>query len=475
MPAEPSRLERPRGRAATLAFLGATRTVTGSRFLVDTPTARVLVDCGLFQGLKELRLRNRAPFPVEPASIDAVVLTHAHVDHCGYLPGLVRDGFDGPVYCTGGTVALAGVVLPDCGRLQEEEAAYANRMGFSRHVPALPLFTEADAVVALDRLVPVDLDGAYDIADAVSVTLRRAGHILGSASALLTLAGPTPREVLFSGDVGRPDHVVLEPPEPPPGADVVLCESTYGDRVHPGRDQEAELGEAIRRTLERSGTVLIPAFAVDRTEVILHHLRHLQEQGAIPIAPIFLDSPMASAALDLYRQAAAAGSAEVDADLRRRDPFAMPNLHETRSVDESKALNDQPGPLIIVSASGMLTGGRILHHLARRVTDPRTTIVLVGHQAEGTRGRALVDGERVLKLLGRYYGVQAEVVHLPAFSVHADQAELLQWLRQAPRAPEVLYAVHGEPDPSAALVARVRDELGWPAVVPRDGERVLLG
>lgn len=461
-----------------LRFLGAAGTVTGSRFLVETPRARVLVDCGLFQGLKPLRLRNWEPFPVEPDSIDAVVLTHAHVDHCGYLPALVKQGFQGPVFATPGTHALCRIVLPDSGHLQEEDASYANRKGFSKHSPALPLFTEDDAWRALDLFAPQPFHAWFDAADGVRVRFQRAGHILGAASALLEIAtagASAPRRLLASGDLGRPQHPILRPPDPPPEADAILIESTYGDRAHESVESDGAFEQAISRTAARGGRVVIPAFAVDRTEVVLLELRRLMDEGRIPRLPVFVDSPMALAALALYRDAMRKSSPEVRPDFRGDDdPFDTGRLVEVRSVEESKATLAYRMPLIVISASGMATGGRVLHHLAHVLPDSRNTVILPGYQAEGTRGRALADGAHAVKMHGRYVPVRAEVLSLPLFSVHADRSELLAWLRSAQKAPDVVYVVHGEPSASAAFETLVERELGVVATVPRDGEKVRL-
>ncbi len=457
-----------------ITFLGAAGTVTGSRFLVEHGGARILVDCGLFQGLKELRLRNWEPFPVDAGTIDAVVLTHAHVDHCGLLPRLVVEGFDGPVLCTQGTAALAGIVLPDSGHLQEEEADYANRAGFSRHRPALPLFTETDARRTLRLLRTVPYGQPTPLAAGMAVTFRHAGHILGSASVHLTLdAGDDPRTIVFSGDLGRGQHPLLRSPDAVGVADHILVESTYGDREHVEPEVD-ELAQTITRTVSRGGTVIIPAFAVDRTEVMLFHLRHLMETGAIPRVPVHVDSPMALAALGVYRQALAEGWEEVLTLPDGADPFDTGTLHEVRDPEGSKALDRDPHPSIIVSASGMATGGRVVHHLRARLPDHRTTVVLVGYQAAGTRGRALADGARQIKMLGRYVPVRADIVTVDGLSVHADRDELLTWLGTADRAPDTAFVVHGEPAGSLALANAITGRLGWCAVVPRHDESVLL-
>jgi metallo-beta-lactamase family protein len=458
-----------------LTFLGAAGTVTGSRFLIDTDRARVLVDCGLFQGLKHLRLRNWEPFPVPADTIDAVVLTHAHVDHVGYLPAIVRDGFRGPVFASAGTAALAAIVLPDCGHLQEEEAAYANRRGFSKHHPALPLYTEDDAATALELIRGADFGDEVEVAPGIHVTFRPAGHILGSSVVHVRLADHDDRTVVFSGDLGRPHHPVLQPPSPIGRADVVVVESTYGNRHHDDEGGMEQFRAALSETLGRGGTVLIPAFAVDRTEVVLFRLRELVEAGVIPSVPVFVDSPMALNALRAYRAAIASGAADIDPELAAMaDPFDPGQLVEIRDVEESKALARNDYPSIIVSASGMATGGRVLHHLARLLPDPRNAVILPGYQAAGTRGRLLAEGAREVKLLGRYVRVRAKVVPLGSFSIHADQGELLAWVGTASPAPDAVYVVHGEGDASAELRDHLDQDLDLCAVVPRHLERVRL-
>ena len=463
------------GAVPTLRFLGAAGSVTGSRFLVDTPAARVLIDCGLFQGLKELRLRNWQPFPVAPESIDAVVLTHAHVDHAGYLPALARQGFRGRIFATAGTEALCRIVLPDSGHLQEEDALHANRAGYSKHQPALPLYTQADAERVLGQFTAVAFDAAVEVAPGVHATWRPAGHILGAASISLAFDGSRPRRLTFSGDLGRPNHPLLRPPAPPAASDVLLIESTYGDRRHEDEASMDLFEEALRRTAARGGVTVVPSFAVDRTEVVLFHLRRLMRAGRLPVMPVYVDSPMALAALALYRAALANGSPEIhpltDAG---GDPFDPGDLREAHTVEESRAINAVRGPAVIISASGMAVGGRVLHHLAHCLPEARNTIILPGFQAEGTRGRALMQGAPAVKMLGRYVPVRADVVSVPAFSVHADQGELLGWLRAAPRPPELVYVVHGEPAAAQALRQAIASELGWTAIVPRLLEAVRL-
>jgi len=465
-----------RPAACMLRFLGAAGTVTGSRFLIKTAAWITMVDCGLFQGLKELRLRNWEPLPLAPNEVESVILTHAHLDHSGYLPALCRDGFGCRILATHGTRALCGIVLPDSGHLQEEEAEYANRAGYSRHSPALPLYTEEDARQSLARFAPVPFDAPIEAAAGLRATFRHAGHILGAASVLIEIDGDRKRRILFSGDLGRPSHPLLFPPEPPPACDAIVVESTYGDRLHDDALSIHLFDEAIARTAARGGTVIVPAFAVDRTEIILFHLRRLIQQGSVPAMPVYVDSPMALAALRLYKDAIIQHGSEIRPEARGKPELLDPGgLTEVKTVDESIALNDLAGPAVIISASGMATGGRVLHHLAHRLPDEKNTVILVGYQAEGTRGRSLLDGARSVKMLGRYVPVRAEVVNVPAFSVHADRAEIINWLRAAPSPPGTVYVVHGDPAAAQSLRAEIWKQLGWNAVVPRHLEQVSLG
>jgi len=455
-------------------FLGAARTVTGSKFLVETPSARVLVDCGLFQGHKRLREMNWAEFPIDPATIDAVVVSHAHLDHVGYLPALVRNGFSGSIWASESTGRLAGVVMADSGRIQEHDAERANRKGYTRHEPALPLYTEHDAVVAsaLFRVAPWTQQTR--IADGVGLRLTRAGHILGSASILLEFEDGT-APVHLSGDLGRPGHPVLDPPDPPPSAGTVIMESTYGDTEHIEEDGTGELGEVIRRTARRGGAVVIPAFAVDRTEVILVALRKLIESGAIPQMPVYLDSPMARSALGFYLRAVAEGEHEIrDSIVGRPDVFDPGDLRITESVEDSKAINHARPPFIVISASGMATGGRVLHHLKRLLPDPKSSVVLVGYQAAGTRGRRMLNGEDRIKIHGEFWPVNAEIASVPAFSVHADRSELVDWLASADTPPEQVIAVHGDPEAMDGFREAVADRLSRNILTPGHGETILL-
>ncbi|RYU11506.1 MBL fold metallo-hydrolase RNA specificity domain-containing protein [Nocardioides iriomotensis] len=464
----PDRAKQP---TPTLTFLGAAGTVTGSRFLVGRPEPLLLVDAGLYQGPSDLRRRNWEPLPLDASRLAAVVLTHAHLDHCGYLPRLVRDGFRGPVVCTPQTADLAEIVLRDSAHLQEEDAEYANRAGWSRHDPALPLYDTADAEASIRLFSPVDYRWPVPLGDGVEVTLHPAGHILGSAVVDLHVDG---RHVAFSGDLGRPGHPLLRPPGPPPTAGTLVLESTYGDRSHPAAGP-ALLAGAVRRTIGRGGSVLIPAFAVDRTELVLLELARLTEEGRIPRVPVYVDSPMALRALDVYRRSLREGSIQFDegaAALLTLDDVL--DLHRVSDVAGSQELNSPTYPSIVVSASGMATGGRVVHHLKHQLDDSRNCVVLAGYQAEGTRGRQLLDGAGHLKMHGRYVQVRADIVQVPYFSVHADSDDLVAWVASAEEPPRTVYVVHGEADASRVLARRLEDELGICAVVPGLGERVRL-
>jgi metallo-beta-lactamase family protein len=449
-----------------LTFLGAVGTVTGSRFLVEGERGHLLVDAGLFQGPAELRRRNWSPPPLDPTTLDGVVLTHAHLDHSGYLPRLVRDGFAGSIYCTETTAELASIVLKDSAHLQEEDARYANDTGYTSHHPALPLYADDDVAKTVELFRPTELRTRVVVAPGVAITLRPAGHILGSSTAEVEVDGS---RVLFSGDLGRPHHPLLEPPADPPSVGTVVVESTYGDREHPCPDDEV-LASAVRRTAARGGTVLIPAFAVDRTELVLLELHRLMKAGRIPALTVYVDSPMALASLEVYRKALA------QKGLRHCEPslFDLPEVRPVRDAAGSERLNRPTVPCIVVSASGMATGGRVVHHLRHQLPDPRNTVVLTGYQGIGTRGRQLLDGARQVKMHGRYVPVHAEIVSIPDFSVHADGPEVVRWLGRMPAAPRTAYVVHGEPAASAALAERIRRDLGWNAVVPSLGERVRL-
>ncbi|WP_426303268.1 MBL fold metallo-hydrolase RNA specificity domain-containing protein [Arthrobacter sp. R-11] len=451
---------------AILRFLGATDTVTGSRYLVEAAGRRILVDCGLFQGYKVIRSRNRGAFPVAPASIDAVLLTHAHLDHTGYVPALVRDGFTGPVYATHGTTELCGLLLPDSGHLQEEEARYAEYQGSSIHSPVRPVYTAADATRSLGSFKSQDFDRKLDLGGGLEATFLPAGHILGAAQIHLAVGG---RSLHFTGDLGRYDDPFMFPPRDLEAVDILVTESTYGNRTHPAGVPGQELADVVNRVAKRGGVVMIAAFAVGRAETLLLHLSALRRKGLIPDIPIYLNSPMAVDASHLYQQH------REEHHLREEEFRQMYRVARmTRSVDDSKLLNLRGGPMIIISASGMLTGGRILHHLEAYGPDPRNAIVLSGYQAGGTRGAALAAGSRELRIYGQDVEIRAEVVQLEGFSAHADADGIIRWMRTAPRAPRMTYVTHGEPDASDALRTRIKRELGWNARVPEYLETVFL-
>jgi metallo-beta-lactamase family protein len=457
---------------AELTFLGAARTVTGSKYLLEHEGARVLFDCGLFQGLKELRLRNWEPFRVDPASIGAVVLTHAHLDHVGYLPRLVAEGFAGRVFCTAGTQELSRVVLPDSGRIQEEDARQANRHGYSKHTPALPLYDEAAAHRALTHLQPVAYNHEIEVAPGVTVEFMQAGHLLGSSFLRARLkGGPT---VLFGGDLGRYGRPVLPDPADAVAADVMLVESTYGDRDHPRDDDGERLAGIVRDVIARSGKLIVPAFAIGRVEELLYWLRRLEQQQRIPVLPVYVDSPMAIEALRYYTNR----SIELDPDMRpglkEASRLATGRFRPVASTQESKQLTASRKTAIVISSSGMATGGRVLHHLAAALPDERNTVVFAGFQAAGTRGRTLLDGAREVKIHGEWIPVRARVEYIDSMSAHADRGEIMRWLRTAPSGPRQLCLVHGEPPAMDALASQVTQQLGWHVYTPQHGERISL-
>ena len=454
----------------TITFLGATDTVTGSRFLVASDKSRVLVDAGLFQGLRENRKRNWDPFPVDPASIDAIVLTHAHLDHCGYLPLLVRQGYRNKIFATDYTIKLSTVILRDSARLQMEDAKYAAEKRFSKHPSPLPLYNLDDVEKTLDHFFAVSFRTKVKLTEDASATYMPSGHILGSAFVLLEIDG---KEILFTSDLGRNSHPLLSSPDRPPAValDAVVTESTYGDRVH--EDDSNLFADEINAAIKRGGSILIPAFAVDRTEVILMALRELIGNGGIPNIPIYVDSPMALSVLDYYRDAVEKNAPELRDGVAEKwksvDPFDSGNLAEMRTPEESKSLNDISETSIIISASGMGTGGRVVHHMAHMLPDPKNTVILVGFQAAGSRGRSLEDGERQIKIHGKWIPVHASVVKLGSFSVHADSDELIAWLGNIKK-PKKVFVVHGEPDSEQALAERLRKELQWKVFVPKTEE-----
>lgn len=453
----------------SLTFLGAARTVTGSKYLLEIDGRRVLFDCGLFQGLKDLRLRNWATLPVPSDTIDAVVLTHAHIDHTGWLPRLVAQGFKGPIYCTSGTADLCRLVLPDAAHLQEEDARFANKRGYSKHHPALPLYTEEDAAETLTRLRPSPFNTKVSVIKGLEVEFINAGHLLGSSYVLVNRTDNSGKRILFGGDLGRYSRPVLPDPSPGVDADVLLVESTYGDRKHPEEDGGARLAQIINETLARRGKVIIPAFAIGRVEELLYWLFKLEDEGQLPKLPIYVDSPMAIKAIEYYN----AHSGELDkemASLRRK----LPRFTSISSARDSKALVENDSPAVIVASSGMATGGRVVHHLFAGLPDPRNTVLFVGFQAAGTRGRQLVDGARHVKMFGQHVPVHARIEKIDGMSSHADAGEIVQWLRTFPRAPQVTYLVHGEVIAQDALKIRIEKELGWHVEIPTHGQKVDL-
>ena len=456
-------------RMPTLTFHGAARTVTGSKHLLEADGRRILVDCGQFQGRKDLRLLNWTAFPFDPATLDAVVLTHAHLDHSGLLPRLSANGFKGRIYCTPGTLELCGLVLPDAGRIQEEDARQANKYRYSKHEPAQPLFTENDALRALTQLQPIGYEKRFDLGGGISFDFLNAGHLLGSAYVRMHVGGGT---ILFGGDLGRFGRPVLPDPHPVDQADVLLVESTYGDRLHPADDDGERLAEVIRTTIDRRGKVIVPSFAIGRVEEVLYWVKRLEDEGRIPVVPVYVDSPMALEALNFY----AKRTDELDDEMSQRGRavrmFATKRFTVTRSAQESKQITASRLPSIVISSAGMATGGRVLHHLADGLPDRRNTVLFVGFQAEGTRGRQLVDGALEVKIHGRSIPVKATVARLDGMSAHADQAEIVRWLTGFTKAPKTTYLVHGEVASMEALKQTIGDALGWHVEIPQMNETV---
>ncbi|MBK8314346.1 MAG: MBL fold metallo-hydrolase [Acidobacteria bacterium] len=450
-------------------FMGATRTVTGSKHLIESDGYRVLVDCGLFQGLKALRLRNWEPFPINPASINSVILTHAHIDHSGYLPRLVHDGFNGVVYATPATVDLSRIMLPDSARLQEEDAAYANKIGSSKHHPALPLYSEKDANAALRQLESVNYGRQVQLGKKISFEFVTAGHILGSSFVLLDVesAQGGKKRIVMTGDIGRYNEPIINDPSYVDHADYIVLESTYGDREHPDFDVKAKLAQIINETAERKGHVLIPAFAVGRTQQLLYLIRELENENLIPVLPVVVDSPMAVSATKLYLQ----HREEHDIEMKelvddRKTPLATHRFNLARTVEESKRVTADEQSMIVISASGMATGGRILHHLRKRLPDDRNTVIFVGFQAAGTRGRRIMDGEKEIKIFGQMIPVNARIEKLENLSAHADYREILRWLGGFKNRPEKVFLVHGEPNAQDALKQKIVEKFGWDVEIP---------
>ncbi len=465
---------------ATLSFWGGVGSVTGSKYLVESGGSRILVDCGLFQGLRELRERNWEDPPFDPKSLDAVIITHAHIDHTGYLPRLVSLGFKNPIYCSRGTADLLKLLLPDSARLQEEEADYRNRHSLTRHQPALPLYTEEDARAALKLLQPVANTGEpVEAAQGMRVGFRIAGHILGSSLVLVEIDGAGAdgkgRRILFSGDLGHYDQPIIRDPVRPPACDYMLVESTYGDRLHDAEDPKVALARVINDAVGRGGPVLIPAFAIGRTQELIYHIRELEDENRIPILPVRVDSPMAAAATQIYSHR----TEEQDEDYasvlaQHRHPLRTHSMVTASSREESKKLNEERGTRIIISASGMMTGGRVMHHARRMLPDPDATVVFVGYQAAGTTGRRIQDGQREVRIMKDFVPVRCHVERIGGLSAHADWKEVLRWLAPMQTPPRRTFTTHGEPEAAAAMAAHIREEYGWRVDAPLYGEHVEL-
>lgn len=451
-----------------IKFLGGAKSVTGSRYLLEIGHQKILVDCGLFQGLKDLRLRNWDEFPIDPSDIQAVILTHAHIDHTGYLPKLVKEGFSGKIYCTFPTMELTKILLKDSAKLQEEEAEYAQRKGYSRHAKPQPLYTVEDAEKVFRLLEPVEMETSTRLLEDVTFTFFNAGHILGAAILKIKVSGKNQeKKIVFSGDLGRFQDPIFNPPARIPFADILLMESTYGDRKQPTLHPEEELGRAIRETMRNGGVAVIPAFAVGRTQMILFYLHLLLHKGKIPNVPIYVDSPMAIDVTKLYKQFLnyhRLGPLFVEEE--EHNPFHHPNLHYYQTQEASISLNEIRSNAIIISASGMATGGRILHHLYHRLPNEHDSIIFVGYQAEGTRGRRILDGEETSRMYGTEVPVKAKVFYIDELSAHADQDELMEWASGFTSKPKMTFLVHGEKNASEVLAYKLKHELDWHPIIP---------
>lgn len=459
--------------AQSITFYGAAETVTGSRHLLEIEGKRILVDCGLFQGTRELNQRNWSPFPVPPGSIDAVIITHAHMDHIGYLPAFVRDGYAGPIYCTAPTADLMRISLPDSGRIQEEEARFHNRHGTSRHDPALPLYTEKDAYACLKNVERLHYHEFHDLPGKATFRLMSAGHILGSAFAEIYF--PNGERILMSGDLGRPNTPIITDPTIVDFAEYLVIESTYGNRLHPKEDVAARLESILTNAFQNGGVVLVPSFAIGRTQELLYYIHLLQHDNRLPRIPIFVDSPMATSTTGVYKRSKEDHDDEMKLEISEgHDPLMPDNLNFVRDANQSKALNSQGGPMLIISGSGMATGGRIIHHLKHRLGNPTTTVLFTGFQVSGTLGRRLIDGAESVMIHGVEVPVRAKIDKLNSLSAHADSGEILQWLSYFKSAPRQTFIVHGEPAAQAALQQSIREQLAWSTTIPRQGERFEL-
>ena len=462
----------------TLSFWGAAGTVTGSKYLIETDHARVLIDCGLFQGGHNLRDRNWQEPPFNAASVDAVIITHAHIDHTGYLPRFVNHGFRGPVYCSAGTADLMKILLPDSARLQEEDADYRNRPQLTKHLPAQPLYTERDARETLKLLQVVPNTGAtVRIVENIQAEFRIAGHILGSSQVLVHVNRDHDQtSVLFSGDLGKYDQPIIRDPVAPPAADYLVVESTYGDRLHDVEAPKVALERIIKAAVARGGAVLIPAFAVGRAQELLYFIRELEDEKRIPVLPVCVDSPMASSATQAYARRTEEQDDEYAAALKANpNPLRTHNLLVCASREDSKRINSMEGARIIIAASGMMNGGRVLHHALRLLPDENATVVFVGYQAVGTLGRRVADGQQQVKVLGQWVTVKCGIEKIGGFSAHADWKEVLRWLQDLPAPPRRVFITHGEPDAAEAMASHIRERFGWPIEVPQYGERFELG
>lgn len=457
---------------AKLTFLGATGTVTGSRFHLEIEGNNLLIDCGMFQGPKEIRLKNWAEFPVPPASFDFVLLTHAHIDHSGYLPKFVREGFNGKIICTHATAELCKVMLKDSAHIQEEDAKWANKKGFSKHSPALPLYTTEDAEKAIKLFTPVHYGDHFKLTENTRIKFHDSGHILGSALIdIKTKINNETRKILFSGDLGRPEIPVLNEPDQVYNVDYLVLESTYGNRLHESSEPVEDLVQVIKRSIDRGGSLTIPAFSVGRTQTLLFLLRLLEDEGKIPSYPIFVDSPMAIEALQIFEDHIR------DFDLFARmqkmagkDIFRPKNLHICRSKEESMSINDHKSGCIIISASGMVTGGRIVHHLKQRLPDPKNTVLLIGYQAIGTRGRTIQERKETVKIHGKEIPINAQIEMIDGFSGHADYNEMLAWLMPFNKSPKTTFMVHGEEDASQAMAEKIKQTYHWNVEIPQFSE-----